>query len=77
MAKAKTVSIYNRLAEITNMLNNPEMVRWAERLDSGEHGWNAGGKNIRQNLMAVAREAKLLRSEITDRKNALKKAKGK
>ena len=65
-------TIYQQLGELSNMVNNPEMVKWAERLDKGEHGAKASATHIRVNLATVMKTAKALRAEIITRKNALK-----
>jgi len=64
--------IYDQLGELSSMVNNPEMVKWAERLDKGEHGAKASATHIRVNLAAVMKTAKALRAEIQARKVLLK-----
>jgi hypothetical protein len=64
--------IYQQLGELSNMVNNPEMVKWAERLDAAGHGAKASATHIRVNLAAVMKTAKALRAEIQARKNLLK-----
>ena len=69
---AKKVSIYQQLGELSSMVNNPEMAKWAERLDDGGHGAKASATHIRVNLAAVMKTAKALRAEIQARRVLLK-----
>jgi hypothetical protein len=68
---AKKKPIYEHLAEVGHMITNPEMARWAEKFDAGEHGAKAAAKHIRLNLSAVAKECKALRIMIQERKAKL------
>jgi hypothetical protein len=65
--------IYQQLGELSDMVNNPEMVKWAERFDAAGHGAKASATYIRVNLAAVMKTAKALRAEIQARKVLLKK----
>jgi hypothetical protein len=65
-------SIYQQLGELANMVNNPEMAKWAEKFDKGEHGAKASATHIRVNLAAVMKEAKAIRAEIQDRRAKIK-----
>jgi hypothetical protein len=69
MAKKKLIS--EHLEELGSLITNPEMARWAEKFDAGEHGAKAAAKHIRLNLSAVAKECKALRILIQDRKAKL------
>jgi hypothetical protein len=71
MAAKKT--IYQQLGELSDMVNNPEMAKWAERFDDGAHGATAAARHIRVNLSAVQKVAKALRAEILVRKAILEK----
>ena len=63
--------IYQYLNEIDNLLNNRDMVKWAENFDKGQHGAKAAATHIRVSLAAVMKAAKALRAEIQERKNKL------
>jgi hypothetical protein len=65
--------IYQLLGELSSIVNNPEMAKWAEKLDAKSHGAAAAARHIRVNLAAVMKEAKSLRAEIQARKVALTK----
>jgi len=62
----KTVT--QMLAELRDMIWNPEMQKWAEKLDAGAHGAKQGATNLRVNLSALQKEAKVLRAEIQNRR---------
>lgn len=70
-------TIYELLCQLRNMIDNPEMTKWAQKLDAKGHGADASATHIRTNLSAVARECKNLRVEIQERRNAIVAAKKK
>ena len=60
--------ILQLLDELGCMVTNPEMRKWAQKLDEGAHGAKSAATNIRVNLSALMKEAKDLRAEIQNRR---------
>lgn len=64
-------TVFEMLDQLSSMINNREMGKWAENFDKSGHGAKAAATHIRVNLAAVMKEAKAIRAEIQDRKAKL------